>query len=201
MMRRAKDLKQRSHRVGLLEPHTIAGMALGARSRGRGMRIRPSQCRDAHRQPVGHAAMTDTLRVDIWRGTESGQFQPFAIPRREHQTVLDVVTEIQREHDATLSYRFACRVGMCGSCAMVVNGRPRWTCRTRVSEAVDGDTLKLEPLRNFTVVKDLAVDMAAFFDKWRDAKGHFIPGEPKADFAVVPPSSPERRAADAGIEC
>jgi fumarate reductase iron-sulfur subunit len=74
--------------------------------------------------------MTDTLRVDIWRGTESGQFQPFAIPRREHQTVLDVVTEIQREHDATLSYRFACRVGMCGSCAMVVNGRPRWTCRT-----------------------------------------------------------------------
>jgi len=54
--------------------------------------------------------MTDMLRVDIWRGTESGQFQPFAIPRREHQTVLDVVTEIQREHDATLSYRFACRV-------------------------------------------------------------------------------------------
>jgi succinate dehydrogenase/fumarate reductase-like Fe-S protein len=49
--------------------------------------------------------MTDTLRVEIWRGTESGQFQPFAIPRREHQTVLDVVTEIQREHDATLSYK------------------------------------------------------------------------------------------------
>ncbi len=77
-----------------------------------------------------------TLGVEIWRGTETGQFQPFAIPRRAHQTVLDVVTEIQREHDATLSYRFACRVGMCGSCAMVVNGRPRWTCRTRVSEVI-----------------------------------------------------------------
>jgi fumarate reductase iron-sulfur subunit len=83
----------------------------------------------------------------------------------------------------------------------VVNGRPRWTCRTRVSEAADGDTLRLEPLRNFTVVKDLTVDMAAFFDKWRDAKGHFIPGELQTDFAVVPPASPERRAADAGIEC
>jgi fumarate reductase iron-sulfur subunit len=56
--------------------------------------------------------------------------RPFTVPRREHQTILDVVTEIQREQDATLSYRFACRVGMCGSCAMVVNGRPRWTCRT-----------------------------------------------------------------------
>ena len=142
-----------------------------------------------------------TLSVDVWRGAADGRFQTFAVPRRAHQTILDVVTQIQREQDATLSYRFACRVGMCGSCAMVVNGRPRWTCRTRVSEAVEGDKIKLEPLRNFVVVKDLAVDMAAFFDKWRDAKGHFIPGELQADFHIVPPSSPARRAADAGIEC
>ena len=129
--------------------------------------------------------MTATLRVDIWRGTETGQFQAFAIPRRDHQTVLDVVTEIQREHDATLSCRFACRVGMCGSCAMVVNGRPRWTCRTRVSEAVDGDRLQIEPLRNFAVVKDLAVEMTQFSDKWKTAQGYFEPGvQPAADFAV-----------------
>jgi fumarate reductase iron-sulfur subunit len=143
-----------------------------------------------------------TLSVEVWRGTTEGRFQTFQVPRRAQQTILDVVTEIQRDQDATLSYRFACRVGMCGSCAMVVNGRPRWTCRTRVSEAVgDGDKLQLEPLRNMTVVKDLAVDMAAFFDKWRDAKGHFIPGTPHADFHIVPPSTPARRAADAGIEC
>jgi fumarate reductase iron-sulfur subunit len=147
------------------------------------------------------ADSSQSLSVEVWRGGAEGAFQTFAVPRRAHQTILDVVTQIQREQDATLSYRFACRVGMCGSCAMVVNGRPRWTCRTRVSEAADGDTLRLEPLRNFTVVKDLTVDMAAFFDKWRDAKGHFIPGEPQTDFAVVPPASPERRAADAGIEC
>lgn len=142
------------------------------------------------------------LSVEVWRGAATGSFQTFAVPRRAHQTILDVVTEIQREHDATLAYRFACRVGMCGSCAMVVNGRPRWTCRTRVSEAVGGDgALRLEPLKNFTVVKDLAVEMTEFFDKWRDAKGHFIPDEPRAEFAVVPPTSRERRAADAGIEC
>jgi succinate dehydrogenase iron-sulfur subunit len=145
---------------------------------------------------------TATLNVDIWRGTETGQFEAFAIPRREHQTVLDVVTEIQREHDPTLSYRFACRVGMCGSCAMVVNGRPRWTCRTRVSEVAENGRLKLEPLRNFAVVKDLAVEMTQFFDKWKDARGVFEPGPaPQADFAVVPPASRERQAADAGIEC
>src|SRR6476620_7027466 len=142
---------------------------------------------------------TSTLSVDVWRGAAEGRFQTFAVPRRAHQTILDVVTEIQRGQDATLSYRFACRVGMCGSCAMVVNGRPRWTCRTRVSEAVEDDgTLQLEPLRNFTVVKYLAVEMTDFFDKWRNAKGHFESGEPRADFHVVPPSMPARRAADAG---
>jgi fumarate reductase iron-sulfur subunit len=143
------------------------------------------------------------LQVEVWRGAADGRFQTFDVPRRENQTVLDVVTEIQRAQDATLSYRFACRVGMCGSCAMVVNGRPRWTCRTRVAAVVgDGDTLKLEPLRNFTVVKDLAVDMVAFFDKWRDAKGYFESGpQPAEDFAVVPPASPQRQAVNEGIEC
>ena len=143
------------------------------------------------------------LNVDIWRGKEEGQFQAFAIPRRTHQTILDVVSEIQREQDATLSYRFACRVGMCGSCAMVVNGRPRWTCRTRVSDVVGQDgRLRLEPLRNFTVVKDLAVEMTDFFDRWKEARGFFQPGpDPATDFAVVEPTTPERQAADAGIEC
>jgi fumarate reductase iron-sulfur subunit len=152
---------------------------------------------------LSEATHQSMLTVEVWRGVESGAFQAFTVPRRLNQTVLDVVTEIQRDQDPTLSYRFACRVGMCGSCAMVVNGRPRWTCRTRVSEAatVDG-SLRLEPLRNFTVVKDLAVDMTRFFDKWRDARGYFEPGrKPADDFAVVPPAMPARQAADAAIEC
>jgi fumarate reductase iron-sulfur subunit len=143
------------------------------------------------------------LHVRVWRGAETGRFQPFDVPRRPNQTVLDVVTEIQREQDPTLAYRFACRVGMCGSCAMVVNGRPRWTCRTRVAEAAASDgALTLEPLRNLKVVKDLAVDMAVFFDKWKAARGFFEPGDAIPDeFAVVKPDSAERRAADEGIEC
>src|ERR1700753_4164729 len=89
------------------------------------------------------ALSVQVLSVQVWRGAADGRFQTFQVPRREHQTILDVVTEIQRDQDATLSYRFACRVGMCGSCAMVVNGRPRWTCRTRVSEAASaGGTLR-----------------------------------------------------------
>jgi fumarate reductase iron-sulfur subunit len=143
----------------------------------------------------------DAMTVEVWRGDRAGEFQNFEVPRRENQTVLDVVTEIQRTLDATLSYRFACRVGMCGSCAMIVNGRPRWTCRTRVDQ-LEAGPIKLEPLRNLPIVKDLAVDMAPFFDKWRNAHGYFEPGKsPPDDFAVVEPDSAERQAADAGIEC
>src|SRR5882724_63841 len=142
------------------------------------------------------------LIVALWRGAQEGRYETYRVPRRENQTVLDIVTFVQRNVDATLSYRFACRVGMCGSCAMTVNGRPRWTCRTHVAKVAQDGKLILAPLANLPVVRDLVVDMAPFFDKWARAEGKFVPpATPAADFAVVPPSSAARRAADAGIEC
>ena len=143
-----------------------------------------------------------TLRVSVWRGTESGHFQTFEVPRHESQTVLDVVTFIQRALDPTLAYRFACRVGMCGSCAMTVNGRARWTCRTHVAEVAAGDRIEIAPLANLPLVRDLVTDMTPFFDKWAKARGRFQGAATrKDDFARVPPESPGRRLADAAIEC
>lgn len=151
--------------------------------------------------PIEERPPSDRLIVQIWRGARDGAFQTFEVPARENQTVLDVVTEIQRTQDETLSYRYACRVGMCGSCAMLVNDQPRWTCRTRVDKLGAGP-LKLEPLRNLPIVKDLTVDMEPFFEKWQRAHGYFEPGEnPPAEFATIAPSSSERIAADEGIEC
>ena len=142
------------------------------------------------------------LRVRVWRGGADGRFEAFEVPRRPSQTVLDVVTHIQRRLDATLSYRFACRVGMCGSCAMTVNGTPRWTCRTHVDKVAAGGVLEIAPLANMPVVKDLVADMREFFDKWARARGQFVPTATRADdFAVVKPDSRARREADAGIEC
>jgi fumarate reductase iron-sulfur subunit len=85
------------------------------------------------------------LKVSVWKGGADGAFQEFEVPRLPSQTVLDVVTHIQRALDATLAYRYACRVGMCGSCAMTVNGVPRWTCRTHVDKVAFDDRLKIEP--------------------------------------------------------
>ena len=145
---------------------------------------------------------SEALQVEVWRGAASGRFQTFTVPRREHQTILDVVTEIQREQDPTLSYRFACRVGMCGSCAMTVNGRPRWTCRTHVAKVATRGRLTIAPLENLPVIKDLAADMAPFFEKWQAAKGVFAPSKTREQpVEQITPDSAARRAADAGIEC
>src|ERR1700758_1075092 len=115
------------------------------------------------------------LSVSLWRGGREGRYETYAVPRRQSQTVLDVVTYVQRHIDPTLSYRFACRVGMCGSCAMTVNGRPRWTCRTHVAKVIKHGRLRIGPLENLPIIKDLVVDMTPFFAKWQAAKGTFMP--------------------------
>jgi fumarate reductase iron-sulfur subunit len=146
--------------------------------------------------------VTTHLTVSVWRGTAQGAFATYEVPRAESQTVLDVVTYIQRHLEPSLAYRYACRVGMCGSCAMTVNGVARWTCRTHVAKVADGDALEIAPLANLPVIRDLATDMTAFFDKWARAKGRFEGARTRGDdFARVEPQSKARQAVDAGIEC
>jgi fumarate reductase iron-sulfur subunit len=158
------------------------------------------------------------LTVKIWRGTaqdalvnasasaraddKKDGFVTYTVPRLESQTVLDVVTYVQRRLEPTLGYRYACRVGMCGSCAMTVNGVARWSCRTHVSKVERDGALEIAPLANLPVIKDLVTDMSGFFDRWARAKGQFKGTRGRGDdFAPVRPDSPRRQAADAGIEC
>ena len=143
-----------------------------------------------------------TLAVRAWRGGVDGAFRDYAVPRRPAQTVLDVVTYIQRHVDPTLAYRFACRVGMCGSCAMTVNGKARWTCRTHVDAVAQDGMLEVAPLAHLPIIRDLVADMAPFFDKWAKAKGVFVgPATRRDGFARVSPDSVARREIDAAIEC
>jgi fumarate reductase iron-sulfur subunit len=142
------------------------------------------------------------MQVRVWRGKTDGAFQAFEVPRHASQTVLDAVTHIQRVLDPTLAYRFACRVGMCGSCAMTVNGVARWTCRTHVDKVVKNDQMEIAPLRNLPVIRDLVTDMSGFFDKWAKAKGKFEGGLTRNDdFARISSESEDRKQVDAGIEC
>lgn len=142
------------------------------------------------------------LSVSLWRGSDGGACETYRVPLYGNQTVLDVVTWIQRNIDPSLSYRFACRVGVCGSCAMSVNGTPRWTCRTHVSKVARNGRLEIGPLENLPVIKDLVTDMRVFFDKWQRAGGAFMPSKSRHDaIEQIRPDSPERQAVDEAIEC
>jgi fumarate reductase iron-sulfur subunit len=143
------------------------------------------------------------LTIRVWRGGADGALRAYEVPRHASQTVLDVVTYVQRTLDPTLAYRFACRVGMCGSCAMTVNGVPRWTCRTHVDVALkNGNEIVVEPLRNLPVIRDLVTDMREFFDKWARAKGRFEGARSRRDaFHAIAPENKSRKQIDAAIEC
>ena len=143
----------------------------------------------------------NAITVSVWRGdSDGGAYESFAVPKQPSQTVLDVVTWIQQQADPTLTYRFACRVGMCGSCAMMVNDEPRWTCRTHVERVLDNGVIRIAPLRNLPVIKDLATDMDPFFEKWVKAEAtHHGSADRHDDFAAVLPDDPQRIEASAGI--
>jgi succinate dehydrogenase/fumarate reductase iron-sulfur protein len=129
------------------------------------------------------------------------RWDTFRVRREAKMSVLDVVCRIQREQDPSLAFRYSCRAGMCGTCSMRVNGRNRWTCRTQV-ERLGGDTLTLEPLPHYPVLRDLAVDMAPFVERYRRIVPHFVPRQPDAqDFARIRPDSAERRDIDPHVEC
>ena len=140
--------------------------------------------------------------VRIWRGVETGEFFAYDVPSAKNQTVLDVLTWVQRHCEPALAYRFACRVGVCGSCAMVVNGRSRWACRSHVKVVAPGGRLVIEPLRHLPRIKDLVCDLAPFQEKWRRAGGRFEGSKTRhRPLPQIQPASAARRAVDAGIEC
>jgi fumarate reductase iron-sulfur subunit len=70
------------------------------------------------------------LKVFRWSPGFRERIQRFWVPAKDGMTVLDALVDAQRRLDPTLAFRYACRVGMCGSCGMVINGRERWACRT-----------------------------------------------------------------------
>ncbi len=150
---------------------------------------------------------TKFLSVKVWRTDQEegkeGFFENFSVPLYQSQTILDLVSWIQQNQDPTLTYRFACRVGMCGSCAMMVNGEPRWTCRTHVNKVLGKyDFIEIAPLRNLPVIKDLVTDMDKFFEKWIEAEGVFHPSKTKKDkLPRISPNSEKRTEANNSVEC
>ncbi len=93
-------------------------------------------------------------------------FQNFTVPVKPGMTVLEGLHYIKENLDQTLVWRYSCRMGVCGSCGMLLNGRPMLACNTQVLDIAD-KALAVAPLPNFDVVRDLVPDLVSMFDKHR----------------------------------
>ncbi|MBU2644442.1 Rieske 2Fe-2S domain-containing protein [bacterium] len=119
----------------------------------------------------------------------------------KNTTILDLLLRIQKEQDPSLAFRYACRVNMCGSCGMVINGIEGLACKTNVADLPQGRPITIRPLNHFPIVKDLVIDMEPFFRKYQESIPFFDPAEELSEPAIIRPDSPERKKIGLATEC
>jgi fumarate reductase iron-sulfur subunit len=126
--------------------------------------------------------MRDTIKLQVARyrpeDESDASFQEYDVPCPGDWVVLDGLNYVKDQLDATLSYRWSCRMGICGSCGMMVNGEPKLTCATFLAEYAPGP-VRVEPLKNFPVIRDLVTDMGDFMRKLTNVKPWLIRTEEK----------------------
>ena len=94
-------------------------------------------------------------------------------------SLLDALQYIKDHLDSTLSFRWSCRMAICGSCGMMVNGVPKLGCKAFLRDYLPGK-MTIEPLNNFPIERDLVVDMSDFIEKLESIKPYIIPSEPRS---------------------
>jgi fumarate reductase iron-sulfur subunit len=119
--------------------------------------------------------------------------QSYEVPCRPEWKVLDALNYIKDEIDPTLSHRWSCRMAVCGSCGMNVNGAPKLTCKTSLAEY--GDSVEVAPLANFPIIRDLVIEMDGFMEKFKAVKPWVIVAKEKAAEEGTYRQSPEQLAA------
>jgi fumarate reductase iron-sulfur subunit len=112
-----------------------------------------------------------TLEVLRYLPEDGGEpaFQEYEVPLRADWVVLDALNYIKDHIDGSLSYRWSCRMGVCGSCGMMINGEPVLTCAAFLESFAPGP-IRVEPLSHFPVVRDLVVEVTDFVTKLKDVK-------------------------------
>ncbi|MPY98716.1 MAG: succinate dehydrogenase/fumarate reductase iron-sulfur subunit [Actinophytocola sp.] len=128
--------------------------------------------------------MPETITIEVWRYRPEQDSEPawdsYEVPLRKEWAVLDGLNHIKDQLDGTLSYRWSCRMGICGSCGMTVNGEPKLSCSTFLTDYAPGP-VRVEPMRNFPVIRDLVVEMGDFMAKLPTVKPWLVSGDDEPD--------------------
>ncbi len=100
-------------------------------------------------------------------------WQKYTVHVDPGMTVLDGLHQIKKEQDLTLAWRYSCRMGVCGSCGMLINGSATLACNTQILDVSDSD-ITLAPLPNFNIIRDLVPDLEKLFKKHKQVLPHLI---------------------------
>lgn len=133
---------------------------------------------------------------------EAPYFSKYEVETEPDDRLLDALMRVKRRQDGTLGFRKSCAHGVCGSDAMRINGKDALACKTLVKDLAqtEGAEVTIEPLRYFPVQRDLIVDQAGFFERYRSVKPFLINPEPPPEKERL--QSPQERARfDAATNC
>jgi len=123
-----------------------------------------------------------TIKITVTRYNPETSSEPFTqsytIPYKEDMVVLDALNYIKNHVDGTLTHRWSCRMGVCGSCGMMINGDAKLSCATFLRDYYPG-AVQVDPLAHFPVIRDLVIDMSDFMDKLVEIKPWIIRSEEK----------------------
>jgi fumarate reductase iron-sulfur subunit len=116
-----------------------------------------------------------TLQVQRYHPEHDSEpwFESYEVPSRKEWVVLDALNYVKDHVDGSLTFRWSCRMGVCGSCGMMINGVPKLSCATFLSDCTPSP-VRVEPLKNFPILRDLVVDTSDFLVKLAKARPWII---------------------------
>jgi fumarate reductase iron-sulfur subunit len=127
--------------------------------------------------------MPDRITLEVARyrpeNESSIHFDRYEVPCHKEWVVLDGLNYVKDQLDGTLAYRWSCRMGVCGSCGMNVNGEPKLTCATFLADYAPGP-VRVEPMTNFPLIRDLVVEISDFMRKLSEVKPWIVRREEKS---------------------
>ncbi len=133
-------------------------------------------------------------------------YQHYTLDVKPGEVMLDILNRIKWEHDGSFSYRRSCRHGICGSCAIKVNGKATLACKDRVSDLVEifGEDLVIEPQDEKRAIKDMVIDKGDFWKKYNTVQPYLtatIDEAPQKENLVLPEDADKIDEADYCIQC
>lgn len=143
---------------------------------------------------MSEASKTIVIEVLRYRPEQerAPAWQAYTVPYSDDMSVLQGLQHIKDQLDGTLSFRWSCRMAICGSCGMMIGGKPRLACQTFLRDLAPGP-VRVEALEHFPIERDLVVSVDGFVDKLTSVKPWLIPREPRTLEQGEYRQSPEER--------